>query len=58
MLCYVILITGIFPQASSKGASGFQSNESTYPSAVVFTSPMTRELCSQLQELQELPTSL
>ena len=25
--------------------------------AVVFTSPLTSRLCSQLQELQELPTS-
>ena len=34
-----------------------RSHDSTYPCAVVFTSPLTSKLCSQLQELQELPTS-
>ena len=53
----VILIAGIFPRASSNGAHGSQSNDSTSPCAVVFTSPLTSRLCSQLQELQELPTS-
>ena len=42
---------------------GSQSNDSTYLArsweicAVVFTSPFTSRLYSQLQELQELPTS-
>ena len=56
----VILIAGIFPRASSKGAHGSHSDDSTYLAlicAVVFTSPLTSRLCSQLQELQELPTS-
>ena len=55
--CIVILIAGIFPQASSNGAHDSQSDDSTSPCAVVFTSPLTSRLCSQLQELQELPTS-
>ena len=57
---FVILIAGIFPRASSNGAHGSQSDDSTYLAliyAVVFTSPLTSRLCSQLQELQELPTS-
>ena len=56
----MILIAGIFPRASSKGAHGSQSDDSPYLAsicAVVFTSPLTSRLCSQLQELQELPTS-
>ena len=60
LVCYVILIAGIFPQVSSNGAHGSQSDDSTYLAliyAVVFTSPLTSRLCSQLQELQELPTS-
>ena len=52
------LCSRIYPQASSKeGPHGSQSNNSRYPCAVVFTSPLTGRLCSQLQELQELPTS-
>ena len=52
------LIAGIYPRASSKGgAHGSQSNYSTYPCAVVFTWPLTSRLCSQSQELLELPTS-
>ena len=54
----------IYPREISKGgASGPQSDDSTYLArtweicAVVFTSPLTSRLCSQLQELQELPTS-
>ena len=51
-------IAGIYPQASSKkGAHGPQSDNSRYLCAVVFTSPLTSRLCSQLQELQELPAS-
>ena len=49
----VILITRIFPRASSKDAHGSQSNDSTYLAlicAVVFTSPLTSRLCSQIQE--------
>ena len=56
----IILIAWIFPRASSKGAHGSQSDDSTYLAkicAVVFTSPLTSRLCSQVQELQELPTS-
>ena len=63
-VCYLFLIAGIYPGASSKGgAHGSQSDDSTYLArtreicAVVFTSPLTNRLCSQLQELQELPTS-
>ena len=54
---YILLITRIFPHASPKGAHVSQSDDRTYPCAVVFTSPLTSRLCSQLQELQELPTS-
>ena len=60
MLIVIILIAGIFPRASSKGGHGSQSDDSTYLAlicAVVFTSPLTSKLSSQLQELQELPTS-
>ena len=56
LLCYVILIAGIIPRASSKGARGSHSNDWAYPCAAVFTSPLTSRLCSQVQELQELPT--
>ena len=58
LLKYVILIAGLFPRVSSKGAHGSRRYDRTYPCAVVFTSPLTSRLCSQLQELQELPTSL
>ena len=57
-------IAGIFPRASSKGGvHGSQSDDSTPLArtweicAVVFISSLTSRLCSQLQELQELPTS-
>ena len=56
-LFYVILIAGMFTWASSKGAHGSQSDDRTYPCAVVFTSPLTNRLCSQLKELKELPAS-
>ena len=50
-------LTKLFPRASSKGAHGSQSDDSTYLAkicAVVFTLPLTSRLCSQLQELQEV----
>ena len=53
----VILIAGIFPRASFKKARASQSHDGTYPCAVIFTSPLTNGLFSQLQELLELPTS-
>ena len=63
MWLLLFLIAGIYPQASSKGgAHGYQSDDSTYLArtweicAVVFTSPLTSRLCSQLQELQRLST--
>ena len=56
--------TWIYPRATSKGgAQGSHSNDSTYLArtweicAVVFTSPLTSKLCSQLQKLRELSTS-
>ena len=55
---FCLPITEIYPQASSKeGANGSQSDNSRNPCAVVFTSLLTSRLYSQLQELQELPTS-
>ena len=57
VIAIVILIAGIFPRASFKGAHGPQSDDGTYPCAVVFNSPLTSRLCSQVQELPELPTS-
>ena len=57
-------MAGIRPRESSRFAHGSQSDDSTYLArtwkicAVVLTSPLTSRLCSQLQELQELPTSL
>ena len=55
---YCFSIAGIYPRASSKErAHSSQSDNSRYPCTVVFTSPLTSRLCSQLQELQELPTS-
>ena len=64
VVCLLFSIAGICPWASSNGgAHGSQSDDSTYLArtweicAVVFTSPLTSRLCSQLQELQELPTS-
>ena len=65
-LLLLILNARIYPWASSKGGAhghGSQSDDSTYLArtwkicAVVFNSPLTSRLCSQLQELQELPTS-
>ena len=56
-MLHVILIAGIFPRASSKGAHGSQRDNRMYPCAVVFTSLLTSRLCSRLQELQVLPTS-
>ena len=51
-----ILIAGILPRESSKeGAHGSQSDNRTCSCAVVFTSPLTSRLCSQLQKWQELP---
>ena len=46
------------PSRELKGAHGSQSDNSRYPYAVVFTSPLTSRLCSQLQELQELPVAV
>ena len=54
---YVVLMAGILSRASSKGDHGSNSDDRTCPRAVVFTSPLPSRLCSQLQELQELPTS-
>ena len=55
---YVILIAGIFPRASSNGAHGSQSDDSIYlVSDMRCSLYLTSRLCSQLQELQELPTS-
>ena len=53
--CYMLYRS--LGRASSKDAHGSQSDDRTYPCAVVFTSPLTSRFCSQLQELQELPTS-
>ena len=58
MLCYIILITGIFPQVSFKCAHCSQSDDITYLCAVVFTSPLTSRLCCQLQKIQELQPPL
>ena len=52
LLHIVILIAGIFPQASSKGAHRPQSHESTFLALICAASPLTSRLCSQLQELQ------
>ena len=56
-LCFVFWSLGYTLERAPKRVHGSQSDNSRCPCAVVFASPLTSRLCSQLQELQELPTS-